>query len=134
MGLTLLPDAEELVVNRLLEHPNMSALVDNRVGTELAAAPEFPSVVVERIGGIPKITQYFDRARMDIGAWGNTKAEAQQVAATAQAVLHQIIGAHPEGVVTAVIDDQGLVYRPDPETDQPRYKFGVLVHLHPNPA
>lgn len=134
MAVRLLPDAELWAVNALRASADLAALTGIRVYTSIPADPTYPLVRVTRIGGVPTIRQHLDVARLQIDAWGTTKFEARTVAATAQAVLHATVGAHDEGVVTAVEDDLGMSWQPDPETDRPRYLFGVAVYLHPNPG
>lgn len=133
MPLRLLPDAELLAVNALRANADLAALVGTRVYTAVPADPSFPLVRVSRIGGIPTIPQHLDVARLQVDAWGTTKHQARTVAATAQAALHAATGTHAQGVLTGVDDDLGLSWQPDPETDQPRYVFGVALYIHPNP-
>jgi hypothetical protein len=132
--LRLLPDAELLTVNALRANADLTALVGARVYTAIPAEPTFPLVRVTRIGGIPAISRHLDIARIQVDVWGTTKFQARTVAATAQAAIHAAIGARAEGVLTGVDDDLGLSWQPDPETDQPRYVFGVALYLHPNPS
>lgn len=134
MALRLLPDAELLVVQALRATAEVAALVGTRVYTALPPDPTYPVVRVTRIGGIPAIRQHLDVARIQVDAWGTTKKQAFTVATTVQAALHAMVGPHAGGVVTAVEDDLGLTWSPDPETDRDRYVFGVAVYTHPLPG
>lgn len=134
MAVRILPDAELLAVTALRADADLAAIVDTRVYTSIPAEPTFPLVRVVRVGGIPEIRQHLDVARLQVDAWGATKFEARTAAATAQAVLHRLVGSHDEGVVTAVVDDLGLSWQPDAETGQPRYTLGVALYIHPNPT
>lgn len=132
MTLRVLPDAEQLAVDWLKAHTDIDALVGNKIFTALPKDPTYPCLVIRRLGGVPAIREHLDRARLQIDAWGRTKYEARQAAAAAQAALHEMPPAtHTQGVVTAVEDDLGLTWSPDPVTDRPRYIVGVLVYLHP---
>lgn len=134
MPLRLLPDAELLTVNYLRGVSDVTALVGTRVYTEIPAQPTWPLLRITRIGGLPTIRQHLDVARIQIDAWGTTKYQARTAAATAQAAIHAAVGPHTQGVVTAVEDDLGLTWAPDPDTNQARYTFGVSVFIHPNPT
>jgi hypothetical protein len=134
MPLRLLPDAELLVVNRLRAAADITAIVGTRVYTEIPATPTFPLLRINRVGGIPEIRQHLDVARIQIDAWATSKFQARRLAATAQAALHSLVGAHAEGVVTAVEDDLGLTWSPDDATGTARYVFGCALWLHPTPS
>ena len=134
MAARVLPDAELLAVNYLRSVGAVTSLVGNRVYTDIPAGSAYPLLRLTRIGGIPTIPQHLDVARIQIDAWGTTKFQARTVAATAQAVMHDAVGAHTEGVVSNVEDDLGLTWSPDPDTDQSRYTFAVAVFIHPNPT
>lgn len=130
-------DAERLLVAWLKAQPEVAALVAGRVATELPPSPTWPFLRLERLGGLPlPLGQaiHVDRARVQLEAWGTTKAQAHTLAATVQAVLHERLpGRHELGTVTAVRPDLGLVWSPDPENGRARYVLAVLVFTHPNP-
>ena len=135
MPLRLLVDAELLTVNYLRSVADVTALVATRVYTALPPTPAFPLLRIIRIGGTPVVRQHLDIARIQVDSWATSKASAWRVATTAQAALHAMPDVtHPLGVVTAVEDDMGLTWSPDPETDQSRYVFGVALYLHPKPS
>lgn len=134
MALRLLVDAELLAVRYLRAVPEVAAVVSARVYTEIPPEPTYPLVRLTRIGGIPAIRRHLDVARLQVDVWANSKFAARGLAATVQAALHDMVGAHTEGVVTRVEDDLGLTWAPDPETDVARYTAGYAVFLHPNPT
>lgn len=143
----VLPDAEALISEHLHADPQLIALVASRIYTDLPKGlseqfgePEvgevdlvYPLLLFERVGGPQRIQGHLDVPRIQVDAWGNTKAEARLVAATAQASLYDLPGTHARGVVTAVEETLGLRSAPDPDTDRPRYQFEVLVYVHPHP-
>lgn len=143
MTLRLLPDAELIAVDILRASSDLDSLVNNRVYTAIPSEATYPLVRVIRIGGLPTIRQHLDVARLQVEAWAGilddpavattAKGTARQVAVVAQAALHAAIGTHDAGVVTAVEDDLGLSWQPDPDTDRARYLFGVSLHTHPKP-
>jgi len=93
---------------------------------------------VLRFGGIPTNRLRLDFSRIQIDVWGTSKSEARDIAAEARAVVHAmegesftITGGWPDDAfVTAVADDLGLLWLPDPDTARDRYTFGVALTLH----
>lgn len=132
MPLRVLPDAELLVVNYLRDIDELANLYVN-VWTTLPPAPALPAVRVLRVAGAPAIRQHLDVARLQVDTWADTKEQAHTVARLVQAALHDMPGAHDEGVVTAV-DDGVFRWAPDDETGWAGYQADYLVYLHPNPA
>ncbi len=133
MLLRLLVDAERLVGDWLRTHPDITAIVGTRVGTELTAVR--PCVKYQRLGGIPQRAMWLDRARIQVEAYASNRGGARDLAARCQAALHDMPSAtHALGVVSGVEDDMGLTWSPDPDLqDAPRFLFAVLVYLHPLP-
>lgn len=129
--LRLLPDAERLTSAYLRAHPDLIALIGDRVFTALPGNPIYPLVALTRIGGVPVVEMHLDVARLQIDAWADTKGSARVVAATVQAAMHEMPGIHDLGVVTAVEDDLGLTWSPDPLTNKARYVAGYAVFSHP---
>jgi hypothetical protein len=144
--LILLPDIDLLVVDFLLDQPEVLAFFDendpgDRVYTDLPAGetkPVFPLVRVNRFSGTPRSSRpaWMDQAFVSIEAFGGRRKIARDLAATCQAALDaRLAGMHEQGVVTNV-RTQGFAYHPD-ETYQPakpKYDFVAVVTLHPNPA
>ena len=132
MPLRLMVDAERLVGDWLRSHPDITAIVGSRVSTELQARP---CVKLQRLGGVPARAQHLDRARTQVETYASNRGGARDLAARCQAALHAMPDtSHPLGVVTAVVDEMGLTWSPDPDLqDAPRFVFAVLVFLHPNP-
>jgi hypothetical protein len=127
-------DVELIAVGYLRGRAEIAALVGTRVYTEIPEGPTFPLIAVNRIGGVAPWPGWLDTARLQIDAWGNTKYQARQLAATALAVLLEMPGTYAQGVITHVTQDLELSWSPDDTTDQPRYVVGVAVTNHPNPA
>jgi hypothetical protein len=126
-------DAELLTVNYLRARAELLAFVSTRVTTELPKEPTFPALTAFRLGGVADHPGWLDPASLQIDAWGTTKAQANFLARTALAALREMPDAdHALGVVTHVAQNLGLTWAPDDITDQPRYVFGVAVHLHPH--
>lgn len=133
MALRLGADAELLVITYLRAHSDVQAALGGQyVSSALPAEPSWPWVTVQRIGGAgfgPR--GWLDVARLQVDAWADTKQNARSAAANILAALWDLPGVHTEGVVTGVEQDLGFRWEPDPETNQPRYLFGVAVYLHP---
>jgi hypothetical protein len=133
--LRLLPDVESLLVTYLKADAGIAALVDQRVSTELPAsfAPE-GRVQLFRTGGVPDnddIPGHLDRPSIQVNAYGETKAEAYDVAAeTIRALLQAPAATHTGAVITKATRILGPTWSPDPETDTPRYLLGFTFAVH----
>ena len=122
------PDAEALVSQGLRD----AAIVglDERVYSSIPKSPTFPLVTVQRIGGLPLERHAYDRARIQVDVWGQTKTEAYYIAQAARVAIHRMENTAPTGaVISGVLDDLGLTWQPDPRTARDRYLFGVAVIL-----
>lgn len=136
---TPLPDIELIVCDWLGGHALIDALVAGRVTTELAASQTFPCVTVQRIGGIPVVDRWLDKASLQISCWGDRTVTdgrylVHTLARKARAGLFDMRGyVHSSGVVTGVEDESGLMWLPDSSADPsiPRYVFGCAVYAHP---
>lgn len=123
----------EAIVGEVLRDANISGL-STRVYSGVPKTPTYPLITVKRIGGVPVERHRLDRARIQIDVWGENKGQALTIASTARSVLIGIEGQSftdpVVGTVTAVDDDLGLTWLPDPVTDRDRYIFGVSVIAH----
>lgn len=127
------PDAERLVADHLRAASAVTAIVGSRVSTELPPQPTFPAVTLTRTGGVPSVPGYLDGPRLELAAWGTTKAQAQTLARAVEAAMLALVGTHTLGVVTLVIESgEGLRWDPDDtfDPDQPRYHMIFDVYLH----
>lgn len=132
MTVTLLPDATALLVAYLKADSQVNALVSGRVATKLPATPQFPSIRITRIGGVPNKV-WGDHADFQIDCWGRTELEAWQVARTAYPVLLAAPQTHSTGVLSDVSPGApGLSWLPDTTTDPPtaRVLFGITCTTH----
>lgn len=83
-------------------------------------------------GGVDPETHRLDLARVQLDAYGRTKALAFELG---QAALADVLGlagrtVNPYGFVSHVAVTLGLGWQPDPETDQPRYLAAIDVIAH----
>lgn len=132
----LLPDVEAIVIDYLMSHTDVSAIVDDRVYTDIPEGPTYQFLTVLRIAGRPRPQpRWIDQAHLQIGAWGDdvnfSREDVRDLCETAVAALHELVGNTPLGVVTAVEDILGPRSLPDPETSWPRFMAEVLVTAHP---
>ncbi|MGH9001914.1 MAG: hypothetical protein ACRDYV_02180 [Acidimicrobiia bacterium] len=127
-------DTETLVVDYL---GTVDALDGVGISTELPRdwTAGDRHVRLSRIGGIPADNVgHLDRARIQVEAFGATGEDAFAIAGEALLALRLLPGSafvYAGAVVTAVDQDLGLASLPDPETDAPRYLFGVVLYVHP---
>lgn len=130
----LLPDAELVIARALRADPDVAAMTSGRVYTEIPRDPVWPMLRLFRIGGTADTSAYYERARLQIDAWGESKHQARLLAATARHALLLMPGRVGDGaIIGEVVDDHGLLWAPDPDTGRPRYLFGVRILLHPAP-
>jgi hypothetical protein len=137
----VLPDAEQLVSRYLQTQGEMTDLISTRTYTEIPSEPDWPLLVVRRIGGAPVGNRplYHDRALLQLDAYGGPKKLALTIAETARAILaddvftgvHEVDG-DPIGIVSGV-EFGALRWLPDGDYTpaKPRYSFDVGVHTHP---
>ncbi len=132
----VLPNVPKLAVDWLLAQTALTSLVGTRIRTRLPSDPGANHVVIQRIGGIPAVSQRLDSARLQVGCWAETEGTASRVARVARASLHAMRGfTTDDAVVAGVEDDLGLSWLPDTtrEPATPRFVFGVVVHAHSLP-
>lgn len=134
--LVILPNVEALISAFFRTQPELVALVDDRVYTELPKSPTFPAM---------RVTQYDDitvtdmplwviAAQIQVDSWGGSKHDAWLTASTARGLLSsRLSGEHTLGTVSGVRFG-GM--RDEPDTDyepaKPRFYFTASVFAHPN--
>jgi hypothetical protein len=126
------PDAEH-VATRWLN----SSTIGAPASTDLLGwhAPE-PRIVITRVGGTPTLAIRIDRPRLDVDVYAPTKADAHDLAQAARVRLHELpTGDHRDlgAVVCNVVDELGLQWLPDPDTNTPRYVLTLAVTVRPHP-
>jgi len=129
MPSALLPDAEVLMVDFLATHPNLTALVGERVGTGLDN--DLPAIRVTRMGRAPTAT-WEDVPELQLECWAETQNEASVLARTVVSVLPDVVGEHAEGAVRGWAITLGPLWSPDPDTDLARYLVDVSLLTYPN--
>lgn len=135
--LALLPDVEQLLSAFLRDQDEITAIVGQRVYTELPATKVYPLVRLTRFGGSPVFDRplYLDRAQLQIDCYGGPKRLANELAETCRAVMAaRLPGVYDEAAVTAV-GFGALTYLADDtfEPAKPRFLSTISVTLHPLP-
>jgi hypothetical protein len=128
-------DIERLLVTYLAGDPHVTAIT-HVIGTAFDWERGFPALRLSRVGGsaVTNVPLWIDQPRVQFDAYGTTNGEASTLGRTVKAVLQNVIGTHPEGVVTDVV--YGIdIDLPDGEFDppQPRFVFDTLITTHPTP-
>ncbi|MFG0329225.1 MAG: DUF3168 domain-containing protein [Phycisphaerales bacterium] len=131
-------DAEALVSAHLRASVAIQALIGERVYTEVPKRAEWPLLRLQRIGGGPVASPaVLDGARLQFDAFGGSKAQARELAATVVAELDaNLAGVHAAYASTVTATRAGtLRYSPDTTFDppKPRYLVDVTVYVRPNP-
>lgn len=135
MTVSVLPDAEKLVIDWALATSDVADLVSDRIYSALPNEPTFPAVRITRIGGQPVASRplWLDNALLQVDVWGGPKATTRLVAETIRAYMaDSLLGTHTLGCVTEV-DLGQFTWLPDASYDpaKPRYSFDVSIFLHP---
>lgn len=134
MDYLMFPDIEA-IVNYALRQKGWRAY------SSIPTTPEYPLMVVTRVGGGPVDARYMDAARIQIDVWGGapddpapivTKSAIQDLAQEARVAVHELEGTmHYTPVdawISGVDDAQGMMWLPDPDTGRDRYVFGLWVY------
>lgn len=138
--LRILPNVEALLTAFLIDDPDTSALISDRVYATVPKRKVYPLVRVTRFGGTPvmQVPLEIDTAQVQLDVWAETKRAAGDTVQTIRAAMaRRLPGAHDfangvTGVVTAV--DFGLLsYDPDTEFDpaKPRYIADASITYRP---
>jgi len=123
------PDSEAVVATAMAA----ANVCGRRIHSSIPATPTVPYAIVRRLGGVPVERHRIDQARIQIDVYGNTKAEARDQADAARLAVHALEGTTSDvwnAAITAVDDEVGLTFLPDPDTNRDRYTFSVIVTLH----
>jgi hypothetical protein len=135
----LMPDAEKLVVNALLDQAELAAF-GGRIYTVAPKRRTFPLARVARFGGEPRWAghpYWVDEPSFQVDVWAQSgQIEAYTLAEQMRAcVAQRLVGVWPEGVVVAV-KVTGLVQSTDTDFDppKPRYRFTATMAMHPSPG
>lgn len=126
----IFPDAEALISSVIRTG------LDVGVFSSMPNTPEWPLILVQRIGGTPAVKQRLDAPELQFDVYADTKSEARLLALQArrQVLLTQgttISHNSASGFVTQVDDSTGLQWAPDPANPpKNRYIFGMRVYIH----
>lgn len=129
MAYAVLPDMEQELVTFLAAHAAITALVADRVSTELAT--EDACLQVTALGGAQP-WPWEATVEFSLSAWGGDKGEANLLARTAAAAAYDLVGqAVTGGHVTGVAVRLAPLWSPDEETNRPRYRTDLAFTVHP---
>jgi hypothetical protein len=128
-------DAEQLLSAWLAARPEIAAIVEDRVVTVAPNRAVFPMLKVSQIAGTPVYSRplFLDEAYIQIDAYGGPKVLARQlIDLTRQALADDLVGIHPQGVVTSVRFGD-LSYLPDDAymPAHPRFIAMASIYTHP---
>lgn len=127
-------DIERLLVWWCRDIPEIAAIYGDRIYTEMPNTPVFPLLRIVRVAGAPTSRlARLDNPLVQLDSWGGPKVTARDGIATVLAhMAAELVGTHPEGVVTAV-EVGSLSYQPDTDLTppHPRYSADVAIWTHP---
>jgi hypothetical protein len=139
VSVVVLPDSERITSTFLRSRAEVTALVSDRVYTELPKREldrTFPLVrLVRSGGGATGSPRFLDRAILTFDVWGGTKYEARLIAETVAAVLDDVAGYSAHDGYSTGASPGSLRYLPDDtfEPAKPRYQFDAVVFFRPTP-
>lgn len=133
MPVRLLPSTEALVVAYLRASTDVTALIGTRIGTELYAGTG-GAVWLSHVTGSEQVRNHLITSIVDIRSYGGSKGDADLLARTVHAVMHDLPGVRPAGVVTGVEALTIPSWSPDDGFDppRPRYLATYAVTVHPS--
>lgn len=120
------PDVEAILAERLQEAPPLERVVD-----VLEPDKGFPQIVIALVGGV------WDRrtpvpillgGRVQVDVYGDSKAQAHDLARSAEFRLLTAAGAFAFGSITGVESSLSLRWNPELESGRARYTFEVRVY------
>jgi len=132
--LPLLPDVERVLSTWLRAQPEVAALVGDRVYTAFPnRAGDAPLVLVRRWGGEPPFPAplVLDLATVQLDAYGGSKAQAWEVAATCRAVCAARGRGDTRGPTVLV---RAARYQPDESFNPPRPRYVCDLDAYVRPA
>lgn len=136
------PDVEGGIRDYLRGHASVSALVGTRVFFGIPATPTFPLVVVQRVGGADDPSEAaIDQAVIQIDCWGRLYADSDPTHvggdkagcdAIRRAVRKALRDIRTATALNASVVAYGArvesdPFRPDPDSDRPRYAITASV-------
>lgn len=132
MAVRLLPSAEVLTVAYLRSSADVTAIAGTRVGTELYAGTD-PAIWLSLVTGDERVRNHLVAPVLDVRSYGGNKADADLLARTVHAVMHDMPGVHATGIVTDVSAVTLPFWLPDEgfEPPRPRYLGTYAVTCHP---
>ena len=135
MPVRVLPSIETLVVAYLKASSDIAALVGTRIGTELYAGAD-PAIWLSLVTGDERFRNHLVAPVLDVRSYGGSKGDADLLARTVHAVMHDMPGVHPSGVVTGVDALTLPFWMPDEgfEPPRPRYIATYSCTMHPLPS
>lgn len=132
-------DVEALLTSFLRAQSSITALVGDRVYTDLPHKRQYPLLLVTRAGGgyMTNPPLWLEQAEVLFQAYGGTHKQAQTIASTCVDLLGtQLRGAHPQGSVTG-FRASDVSYEPDEDLadteghSRPRFLVLASVFVHP---
>lgn len=134
--LILLPNMEAVLSSFLRDQPEIVDLVGDRVYTAIPKnAGAAPLLRITMIGE-EKVTSrplWIVRSAMQFDAYGGTKAQALELARTAEGLIHARAIGEQDGAVIVGVNGGVMVDLPDEEYEpaRPRFLFTSTIIAHP---
>jgi hypothetical protein len=133
--MSLLPDAEALLIAALKAQPSVTALCGGRVGTRLSGT--YPAIRVTTLGGGESVADT-GSPDLQVECWGDgtgsaAETQASDLARTVHSVGGSLRGVFGPGTVVGSWTYGLPLHSPDPTTARERYIVTVGITLQPTP-
>lgn len=131
---SVLPDGELALIQYLRSRTEVTALVPaDRITTTLPPKPDYPVVLVKRIGGTSVAWQRIDEPAFQVEVVGGSRYQCQELARTVRACILAIYNdAVAEAVLVSAAEEVGIQWIPDQVVVPPLSRFvaryQVLLH------
>lgn len=121
MPLTLLPDAETVMVQALGAQAAVTAITSTRIGTVIPDTPVFPLIRLTKVAERFTDEEGLEEVTVQVECWADSDATASQLARTVVAARKDMRGVYAGGWMGLVDVASGPTPAPDPESQRARY-------------
>lgn len=134
--MTLLPDAEALLIAALKAQTSVSSLCGGRVGTRLSGT--YPAIRVTLLGGPARVVENTAQPELQVECWGNgaggdAETQASDLARNVEAAVLVLRGTYGPGTITGAWTVGLILHAPDASTSLVRERYIVTVGLTVQP-
>ena len=127
--LTVLPDAETVVIQALNASAAVTGIVGTRIGTRIPDTPTWPLIRVAKVAEVFTDDEGSESSLIQVECWADSDATASLLARTVVAARKDLPGTYAAGWLALVGVDSGPIPAPDPESERARYLLTLAVDV-----